>query len=249
MRRAHHLRPGESEPWRIGRDEEAADPLGAFAAIGGREDDVEVGDTRVGYESLGPVEHVAVAVAPGRGGDPPDIRPGARLGHGERGHHLSACDRAEPTILLRRRSAEDDRRGAEPLECEDRIGERGYFAQRLAHEAAAAEVEIEDRLEPPACAEQSHQGAGFPARRAIVGRLGAPGDLGGQLGGAPGERGVAGFEEGADQPRVRHASRTSRRAWCGTPRTPRGSSDAACTPPAPWPPTRSRQRDPGWPLR
>ena len=127
-------------------------------------------------------------------------------------------DRPEPAVLLRRRSAQQDRRRAQPLEREHRVGERGRLAQRLAHEAAGAEIEVEDRLEPAARAEQREQGARLPPGRGVVDRLGAAGDLSARRRRQPARRRrVTRLEEGADQPGVGHGysnlgSRLARKA-------------------------------------
>ena len=124
MRRRQHLRAREDQARCVGRHEERGDAAAARAGRRDREHDVDVGDAGVRDEMLVAVEHPPAAVAPRRGAHRRDVRSGVGLGHGECGHRAAAADRVEPSRALRVAAGEQERRAAERLQREHRVGQR-----------------------------------------------------------------------------------------------------------------------------
>ena len=80
-------------------DHEQRKPL-VRVLVGARCDDHKIGIDAVSDECLGPVEDVRIAVELGARLDRCQVRPGARLGHGDRKDQLSRSDAGEPSVAL-----------------------------------------------------------------------------------------------------------------------------------------------------
>ena len=83
-----------------GRHDEGADSSLASGLVGHGEDDRDVGGLARGDELLDAVQQVGAVLRLGARGDRRGIRPGVRLGEGERAEHLAARDRLQPALLL-----------------------------------------------------------------------------------------------------------------------------------------------------
>ena len=81
-------------------DHDEAEAAVGLARVGPHRGDDEVGVDAVGDERLGAVDDVVVAVALRAGGDPGEIRAGARLGHRHRGDELAGGDPGQPALAL-----------------------------------------------------------------------------------------------------------------------------------------------------
>jgi hypothetical protein len=98
---AHLLLDAEDLPTRHGRlDEEGADALVATGRIDAGEDDREPGVRRVRDEVLGAVQHVAVALATGRGGQPAGVGADARLREREAAEPFAAGELGKKATAL-----------------------------------------------------------------------------------------------------------------------------------------------------
>ena len=200
---------------------------------------------------LAPSSDVARSLAPGGRGDGGHVRPRLGLGHREGGHDLSLGDRPEPAVLLRLRSAQQDRRGARAPAA--RTPRRRAVTPRRAPPASGSSRGDRDResagASPPHRAGRA--GPAPPAARRRRRRARAAGRS------LPWQRRRPARRATCDAVRERCgsvacracATRTSVRAWRGRLRTPRGSWDAACSRPGPGPPTRSRRPGPSRPPR
>ena len=156
------------------------------------EDAVDVGDAGVRDQRLAAVEPPAVAVALCGRGEAAHVAAGVGLGHREGGHRLAAGDARQPRRALRVGAAESDRHRAEALQREDGIGERRRGRERLADEAAGAQVGrfgaaapgFGHRVaDPTAGTEAGEDLAGLRSRRRVVSRRRKRRDLGGGKGG------------------------------------------------------------------
>src|SRR6185503_19719580 len=97
------------EALRAGLDQQRGHALGPLAGLGGDEhgDDPRVG--AVGHPHLGPVQHVAIALAHRPAGHRRRVGAGAGLGERERGGHLAGGQARQVAPLLLLAAAEDDR--------------------------------------------------------------------------------------------------------------------------------------------
>ena len=141
VRRGEHLRAGEAQARSVGGDQEAGETAAARRAVGGGEDAVEVGDAGVRDERLAAVELPAVAVAAAR----------SSRARRRRCRPRARSSRRRPSPRRARRAAasasrcaslprEGDRHRAQALQREDRVGERRGGGERLADQAAGAQV-------------------------------------------------------------------------------------------------------------
>jgi hypothetical protein len=115
------------------------------AAVGAtaraREDRVEICQPGVGDETLAPVEHVAVAVAPRGGLNRRHVRADLRFGQGESGDGTTRRGARQPEVAHVFGRGERDGVRAESLHHEGEIGERRGIGKLLANQAERAHVE------------------------------------------------------------------------------------------------------------
>ena len=128
----------------LGRDEEQADPVAVAPAAGGAGADHEMlRAVAMDDDGLAPVEHIALALAPGAGRDIEQIIARLRFGEGQRQPRAALDDAGDDPLLQRSRPAEPDRaarqhHGREIGLQRQPLAERLHHQQRLDRPAAEA---------------------------------------------------------------------------------------------------------------
>jgi hypothetical protein len=122
VRRDHIDALGDAEARRVCIDHEGRQALGARRLARAREHDVEASDAAVRDPRLLAVEDVMIAIAPRRGRQRGDIRPGLRLRQREGRDRLAGGDIRQITALECVAAEQRDRSAAEPLHGQREIG-------------------------------------------------------------------------------------------------------------------------------
>ena len=205
MRRREHEGTHERQPGRVRGHHEGRDPLVALRWVGRGKHGIEIGETGVRDEGLGAREHVTRAVPPRARRDRRGVRAGLDLGQREGRHGPARERRGDPAVLERAVAGKENRDGAEGLQREHRVGERGGACQRFAHQTCGAQIEVSDRRKPSCLAEAHEQLPCLDPCRSVVRGLGEGREFGGGVGRHPRRQGDVRFrEERADGGRVRH---------------------------------------------
>ena len=155
MWRAHDQRPGELEAVRVGGHDKAGYPPRACAGVGGREDDVEIRNPRVGDEGLPAVQPVSGSVGHRHGRHRRHVGPRLPLRHGKCAHCLARHGTIHPAPRVL--PPYQPGRRTQPLQREDRIGQRRPPRQNLPRDQAAAHIPLRDRAEQPRRPHPPHQ--------------------------------------------------------------------------------------------
>ena len=221
MRRRQLERADEPHAGCVGSDDEAGDALIALLRVSRREHGIEIGDPGVRDERLGAGEHIAVAIRPRGRAERGDVGSRVRLRHRKRRHRLALDGGVDPAAAHRAVLRQQDRHGAERLECEHGVGKRRCGREGLADQAAGAPVLVRDRVEPAGRAQLGEYLPRLAARTRVVRRLGERGEVAcGELVHALGERHMLVVQERADRRGVDHqlnfGSRLARKASCAS---------------------------------
>ena len=162
------LRTGEGKTRRVRRHDKAGNSFRSQRRVSRGEDRVKVRNAGIGDEGLLPLQHVVSTVAPRAGGQRRDIGSRVRFGHGKRGHGTAFEHGRKPPLFQLGIIRTQDRQGTQGLKGEDGVGQRGGCGERLANQAAGAELLVDNGCEPAGAAEHRHQLARLEARGRIV---------------------------------------------------------------------------------